>query len=352
VAPDPPAIYDVQDLGGLGGQSTGVGMINDQGDVVGSSETAGGETHPYVWRKGVMTDLMPGGGRGIANAIDDRGDVVGQADIGSATLRAVLWKDGAETDLGTLGDDAHGHAYYIDGRGEIVVFSYNPSPERWFLWRDGVQRELVDFRPYAINHHGQIAGVSHGHAAIWRDGEVVDLGTLGGEFAFSLAIGISDGGVAVGTCNTFNGVQSHACLFEHGEAIDLDSPGGHSAGFGLNDRHQVVGSLLTASGERHAFLWSNGVMRDLGTLGGAMSVAYWVNERGQVVGTSTTASGDTHIFLWEDGAMKDLWTWALGPSTGDKDVVHINSRGEVAASCVAGNGERHGCIYRLVTSQQ
>ena len=62
----------------------------------------------------------------------------------------------------------------------------------------------------------------------------------------------------------------------------------------INERGQIIGT----SG-KHAFIWQNGKMRDLGTLGGKTSDAVAINERGQVIGQSTTESGRSHAFLWQ-----------------------------------------------------
>ncbi|NIN63846.1 MAG: HAF repeat-containing protein, partial [Anaerolineae bacterium] len=52
---------------------------------------------------------------------------------------------------------------------------------------------------------------------------------------------------------------------------------------------QVIGFSSTASGERHAFLWTaEEGMVDLDTLGGPDSFAYGINEQGQVVGFAYT----------------------------------------------------------------
>jgi len=73
----------------------------------------------------------------------------------------------------------------------------------------------------------------------------------------------------------------------------------------VNNQGQVVGYHSTNQGTR-AFLWSNGTLQNLGTLGGGDSRAFAVNETGQVVGQSTRADGLWHAFLWQNGTMQDL----------------------------------------------
>jgi probable HAF family extracellular repeat protein len=60
----------------------------------------------------------------------------------------------------------------------------------------------------------------------------------------------------------------------------------------------VAGVSYTALGELHAFLWRNGLMTDLGTLGGCCSFSQAINARGEVVGSSTDALGERHAVLW------------------------------------------------------
>ncbi len=83
----------------------------------------------------------------------------------------------------------------------------------------------------------------------------------------------------------------------------------------------------------HAFLWQNGKMRDLGTLGGklATSTAVAINDRGWIIGNSpATCSGNP--FLWRNGRMIKL-----GSST--NEAVAINERGQVlCGSSVWTNG--------------
>ena len=92
-----------------------------------------------------------------------------------------------------------------------------------------------------------------------------------------------------------NNYTSRAVLVANGKASDLGTLGGPTAtATAINASGQVVGSSQVGATNQgnpyaapnHAFLATNGSMKDLGTLGGANSVAYGVNAQGMVVGSS------------------------------------------------------------------
>ena len=162
------------DLGTLGGRNSHADAMNDHGQVVGDSLTAGGVEHAFSWtQKGGMVDLETLGEveshlAGV-NAVNERGQVVGDRhpDPQDGNYRAFLWsqKDGM-VDLG----------------GSLSV-------------------------AYAVNDRGQVVGngfftASEGEQAFsWtQKGGVVDLGTFGG--SYSVAYAVNDRGQVVGSADT------------------------------------------------------------------------------------------------------------------------------------------------------
>ena len=84
---------------------------------------------------------------------------------------------------------------------------------------------------------------------------------------------------------------------------------------GINNAGQVTGLSDISTGAYRAFLYSNGQMTDLGTLGGRDSVGQGLNNAGQVTGYSLTATAEYRAFLYSNGQMTDLGT--LGGSGGN-----------------------------------
>src|SRR6185503_18442143 len=109
---------------------------------------------------------------------------------------------------------------------------------------------------------------------------------------------------------------------------------------GINSSGQVVGYGVSATaGYYRAFIWQDGVMTELGTLGGCCSYGRGINAAGQVVGESTTRDGESHGFLWDKGVMTDLGVIGFGFAKA------INARGAIVGSRSTGLNDP----YKLAT---
>ncbi len=76
----------------------------------------------------------------------------------------------------------------------------------------------------------------------------------------------------------------------------------HSEAYGINEKRQVVGLSCDADGNCRAFIWGNGVMRDLNDFKQAgytarLEQARDINEAGEIAGRSIDAAGVRKAFL-------------------------------------------------------
>jgi probable HAF family extracellular repeat protein len=100
----------------------------------------------------------------------------------------------------------------------------------------------------------------------------------------------------------------------------------------INESGQIVGYGTNPTGAQHAFLLSDGVPTDLGTLGGATSRANAINSSGLIVGESVTITGNTHAFVYDNGIMTDINPNSYVSSS----ATAINSWGAVVGNCEGG----------------
>jgi probable HAF family extracellular repeat protein len=64
----------------------------------------------------------------------------------------------------------------------------------------------------------------------------------------------------------------------------------------INNRGQIIGGKF--GGQAHGWVWEDGRMTDLGSLGSGYAQVTAINERGQIVGWSYTKTGKAHAVLW------------------------------------------------------
>jgi probable HAF family extracellular repeat protein len=357
-------LYEVTQLGSLGGSNSAGSSINNRGWVTGFSTLPQDQTmHAALWRDDNIIDLRTLGGPNTNSAVlwpvkNNTGVIVGVTEtaeidplgeswscsfffpsVTGNTCLGFVWQDGEMKPLPTLGGN-NGFATGANNRGEVVGWAettfHDPTCNgdqvlqfHATLW-DTRDDTFLEASPLvlpplatdsvssatAINDQGQVVGISGicdvavgrfsaAHAVLWEDGVPTDIGDLGG-VAWNTPMAINHRGEVVGFANV---------------------PGGEDPG----DFHA------------HAFRWTEaGGIEDLGTLPGAVSgdpddaisQALGINGQGQVVGMSCGVRG-CRGFIWQDGVMTNLNS-LLAPDYGGHLVYanDINDAGQITGQAI------------------
>ena len=244
------------------------------------------------------------------------GMVVAAFSLGVANARSV--EGWTLVDLGTLGGPGSYGAALSDSGIVVGCADVDAASAHAFIYRDGAMRDLGPGCALAVNDRGTVAGrLGDGELVVWFDRDIAHLGVRGN---FS---GINNADVAVGAY--VQGSGSRAFRFANG-AIDSIGDDPASAANAINARGEIAGTSSAG-----AFVYRDGAMNQLGTLGGNRSDAKGINDAAEVVGLATDVNGQPLSFLY-DGAMKAL------QAPGYSGAVAINNRGQIVGSAEGSGG--------------
>jgi len=224
---------------------------------------------------------------------NNAGQIVGASFVDDLPIfHPFVWGIGEEAiDMGTFGG-SDGKARNVNNHGVAVGFAQDQEVNRAFMWTPETEKIALGNLggtaswAYAINDNAQICGyASTGivqHAFIWEDGVMTDL-SISFPDEWSFAWGINNHGVVVGE------FRNNAAMWKDGEYIDL---GPNGTAFDINDHEQVVGTGAGPS------MWVDGVWYALSKSGfGKKGIAYAINNKSEVVGF-TSQGPQQFAFIW------------------------------------------------------
>ncbi len=263
--------------------------MNESGQVAGTGPvTPGGPPHALLYSRGVVTDLgtLPGATSTVVTGINRKGQVVGYAGEETepfsgqfTSVHGFIYTNGSLQDLGTLVGGNYVFTKAINDDGTVIgqALTADDTCAQAYFYRNGVMSPIgtcaTTQGAFFINKRGNIVGITPRNSN----------GRQQGFF--------SKDGTSVVTINCLDNLPCSGRSYT--EPADL------------NDKGQVTGFARDSAGVEHPYLYQNGVMKDLGSLGGNGGWGFAINASGEVTGYSLTAKSQ-HAFIYKDGKMLDL----------------------------------------------
>jgi probable HAF family extracellular repeat protein len=236
--------------------------------------------------------------------------------------------------------------------------------------------------PEFITNNGLISGaaaIPDGamHAVLWYKRLKLDIGKPGFGGPNSAAFGVNERGQAVGAAQTLDTNDEDFCgfnaygllpsnttclpfLWQNGKMSRLPTLGGANGSANrINNRGEAAGYAETKTLENACpvsqfkpVIWKNGKIHELPTFqDDTDGVAAWINDRGQVVGASGTCASsfnpnsglylvENHALLWEkDGKVTDLGNLGGTGGIAGNHSCAINNRGQVVGHSETSNNK-------------
>jgi probable HAF family extracellular repeat protein len=313
-------IYHLTNLGNFGSGYVEALGINNSGAVVGYANDASGNAQPFIYSNGVMTNIAPAGvPGGEATAISDNGQITGYTIVAGGVIeQAFLYSGGTFTTIPVPSGYNNSRGYAINNGGQVGGnVSANSGAYTASIFSNGSTQKIQNNSAavYGINAAGEAVGnllipvqgtVPTAHAFTYLNGTLTDLGAqLGGPYAFgSDATGINNSGQIIGDVGTRD---IDAFLYSNGVATNLGTLPGQqqSQALGLNDEGQVVGSSFSDGDNEPlpaGFLYSGGQMLNLNNMldssgnGWQIQQAVAINDNGWIA-ADATFRGNTFAVL-------------------------------------------------------
>jgi probable HAF family extracellular repeat protein len=203
---------------------------------------------------------------------------------------------------------------------------------------------------FAINETGTAVGFAEfiggpaNAAAIWTSSGTALLPVLVGDDV-ALALDVNAAGTAVGTSTDLVNLGPITQIFDHpvvwsqGVATDVRTlvTGGAAlellSAVGIDDAGRIIGRARTPGGVGRGFLLENGIVVDIGDLGGPFpgTEVHAIGEDGSIVGASTASTTFPHAIVWQNGVVSDLHDFAQMPGR-VSHAYDVNNRGVVCGS--------------------